>query len=306
MSSVLCVILNWRTAEMTIRATEAALAAMEGIEGGITVVDNDSQDGSFETMSARMADWPRVRVIQSGRNGGYGSGNNVGIRAGLPGGGRPDYVYILNSDAFPEADAIRVLRDHLDRNPATGFAGSFVHGEDGEPHVTAFRFPSILGEFEGAAATGPITRLLKDYVVAPPLPTETGPVPYVAGMSLIMRQEALDRVGLFDETFFLYFEETDLCRRVRNAGYAIDYVVESRVMHIGSVSTGMKRWQRVPRYWFQSRRHYLVKNHGWIYAQMATLAHVAGMGVYGLRVLLQRKKPHNPPYFLRDLVRYSL
>ena len=305
MTTVNCVILNWRTADMTLRACQSAMVAMEGIDGAITIVDNDSQDGSFETMRDAARDWPRVQVIQSGRNGGYGSGNNVGIRAGLPDGSRPDYVYILNSDAFPEPDAIRTLLDHMQANPTLGAAGSKVYGEDGATHHTAFRFPSILSEFEGAASTGPISRLLKRHIVAMPLPTQTGPVPYCAGMSLLMRQSVLDQVGLFDETFFLYFEETDLCRRIQRAGHGIDYVIDSRVMHIGSVSTGMKTWRRVPDYWFKSRRYYFTKNHGWLYAQAATLAHVMGLGVYGLRVVLQRKTHHSPPHFLRDLLRHS-
>ena len=305
MSRVLCVILNWRTPEMTLKAAEAALVAMEGVEGAITLVDNDSQDGSFEAMSAAAAGWPRVRVLQSGRNGGYGAGNNVGIRAGLPDGARPDYVYILNSDAFPAPDAIRALVDYLDANPEVGFAGSHIHGEAGDPHTTAFRFPSIAGEFEGAARTGPISRLLKDSIVAPDLPQVTSRVDWLAGASVLMRQDVLDRIGLFDETFFLYFEETDLCRRAALAGWPTVYVVESRVMHIGSVSTGMKHWQRVPAYWFASRRHYFEKNHGRLYAAGATLAHVAGMGVYGLRVLVQRKPRVTPPHFLRDLLRHS-
>ena len=83
--SVLTVILNWRTADMTLKAAEAAVVAMEGIKGEILIVDNDSQDGSFEAMSAAIEskDWPRVTVLQSGRNGGYGAGNNFGIRAGF-------------------------------------------------------------------------------------------------------------------------------------------------------------------------------------------------------------------------------
>ena len=305
MSRVLCVILNWRTPEMTLRATEAAIAAMEGIEGAITIVDNDSQDGSFEAMTAVAAGWPRVRVLQSGRNGGYGAGNNFGIRAGLPDGTRPDYVYILNSDAFPAGDAIRALVDFLDAHPEVGFAGSHIHGEAGEPHTTAFRFPSIAGEFEGAARTGPISRLLRAWVVAPDLPVVTTRVDWLAGASVLMRRDVLDQVGLFDEAFFLYFEETDLCRRAALAGWPTFYVVESRVMHIGSVSTGMKGWRRVPEYWFRSRRHYFEKNHGRVYAMGATLAHVAGMGVYGLRVLVQRKPRVTPPHFLRDLVKHS-
>lgn len=306
MSTVLCVILNWRTADMTRRATEAALAAMEGVNGAITIVDNDSQDGSFEGLQLAFAGDPHVRVLQSGRNGGYGAGNNVGIRAGLPGGVVPDYVYILNSDAFPAPDAIRVLRDYLDMHPKAGFAGSLIHGDDGHAHTTAFRFPSALGELEGAAQTGPVTRLLHKHVVAPPLPTTTQGVDWLAGASVMMRRTVLDQIGLFDETFFLYYEETDLCRRAAMAGWPAVYVVESRVMHIGSVSTGMKEWRRVPDYWFRSRRYYFEKNHGRAYALVATAAHLTGIAIFLLRVLVGRRKRHWPPYFLRDLVKHSL
>ncbi|MFN4100012.1 MAG: glycosyltransferase family 2 protein [Pararhodobacter sp.] len=306
MSRVLCVILNWRTADMTLKAAQAAMIAMEGIEGAITLVDNDSQDGSFEAMTEAAAGWPRVRVLQAGRNGGFGAGNNHGIRAGLPDGSKPDYVFILNSDAFPEPDAIRVLVDYLDTHPEVGFAGSAIRGDDDVPHVTAFRFPSIASELEGAAQTGPISRLLKGSIVAPPLPAMTTKVDWLAGASVLMRQPLLDQIGLFDETFFLYFEETDLFLRGARAGWTAAYVVESRVVHIGSVSTGMKHWRRVPGYWFASRRHYFEKNHGRLYALAATAAHVLGLGIYGLRVLLQRKEPHAPPYFLRDLLKYSI
>ena len=306
MSTVLCVILNWRTADMTRRSVDSALVAMEGVAGAITIVDNDSGDGSFEALSAAFAGHPRVRVIQSGRNGGYGAGNNVGIRAGLPDGTAPDYVYILNSDAFPAPDAIRVLRDYLDAHPDVGFAGSHIHGPEGEPHNTAFRFPSALGELEGAAKTGPVTRLLRAWVVAPPLPATTRRVDWLAGASVMMRRSVLDRIGLFDETFFLYYEETDLCRRAARAGWPTVYVVESRVMHIGSVSTGMKQWRRVPDYWFRSRRHYFEKNHGRAYAWLATGAHLAGIGIYALRMLGGRRQAHWPPHFLRDLVKHTV
>lgn len=305
MSRVLCVILNWRTAEMTLKAAQSAIVAMEGIEGAITIVDNDSQDGSFEAMRDAARDWPRVRVLQSGHNGGYGAGNNHGIRAGLPDGATPDFVYVLNSDAFPAPGAIRALVDHLEANPGVGFAGSHIHGPEGEPHSTAFRFPSIASEFESAAKTGPISRLLKHAIVAPPLPVVTTPVDWLAGASVLMRQSTLDQIGLFDERFFLYFEETELFRRAAKAGWTAVYVVESRVMHIGSVSTGMKEWRRVPSYWFASRRYYFHKSHGRLYGFAATLAHVAGLGVYGLRVLFQGKPKQTPPHFLRDLVRHS-
>lgn len=310
-SVVLTIILNYKTAEMSLRSAEAALGAMEGIEGEIILVDNDSQDGSFEKMCTHVTSrgWDknnRVRVLQSGHNGGYGSGNNVGIRAKLSSGQTPDYIYVLNSDAFPEKEAIRILRDHLDTHPKTGFVGSYIHGEDDDPHLTSFRFPSIASEFESAIRFGPVTRILAHHVVPIPIPDHSRPVDWLAGASLMMRQNLLDEIGLFDETFFLYFEETDLCRRAAQAGYQTHYLRDSRVMHIGSVSTGMKSWSRVPTYWFDSRLHYFTKNHGALYAAGATLAHLSGGLLHWLRCLITRKNRDVPPFFLTTLAWHDL
>ena len=312
MPSLLTVILNWRTPEMTLRSAEAALAALEGIEGALVIVDNASGDGSFErlTQEAVARGWTtgpqRVRVLQAGRNGGFGAGNNFGIRAGLPDGSPPDYVYLLNSDAFPAKDAIRALLDHLETHPATGLAGSHIHGPEGDPHRTAFRFPSVLSEFEGQVRFGPVSRLLRRHIVAQPIPQATTRVDWLAGASLMMRRSVLDRIGLFDERFFLYFEETDLCRRAALAGWPTDYVVESRVAHIGSASTGMKTWTRIPRFWLDSRLHYFTKNHGSAHALLATLATLAGGTLWRLRLLVQRKDRGDPPRYLRDLAAHHL
>lgn len=307
MARLLTVLLNWRTPQMTLQAAEAALRELDGIAGALVIVDNDSGDGSFETLTAEVAarGWDRgpqaVRVLQTGRNGGFGAGNNFGIRAGLPDGSRPDYVYLLNSDAFPDAGAIRLLLDHLESHPATGFAGSYIHGPEGDPHRTAFRFPSIRGELEAQARFGPISRLLNRWIVAQPIPDATVRVDWLAGASLMMRQSVLDRIGLFDETFFLYFEETDLCRRAARAGWPTDYVRASEVTHIGSASTGMKTWARIPGFWLDSRWHYFVKNHGVAYAVAATLAALIGGAIWRLRALIQRRDRIDPPRYLRDM-----
>ncbi len=312
MPRLLTVILNWRTPAMTLQAAEAALRALEGIEGALVIVDNDSGDGSFEAMAQAVAarGWDhgpqQVRVLQSGHNGGFGAGNNFGIRAGLPDGGRPDFVYILNSDAFPEAGAIRALLDHLAAHPETGFAGSYIHGPDGEPHRTAFRFPSVAGEFEAHLRLGLVSRLLARSIVAQPIPAETTRVDWLAGASLMMRQKVLDQIGLFDETFFLYFEETDLCRRAALAGWPTDYVLASQVTHIGSVSTGMKSWSRIPGFWLDSRWHYFTKNHGTAYAVAATLAALSAGALWRLRLLIQDKDRGDPPRYLRDMAAHHV
>ena len=304
--TILTIVLNYKTAEMTLKAVTAARVAMQGLPGEVVIVDNDSQDGSFEAISAQVTaqSWDDTRVIQSGRNGGYGAGNNVGIRAQFSDGSRPDYVYILNSDAFPKPDAIKVLYDHLNTTPSTGFAGSFIEGEDEVQHTTTFRFPSIWSEFEGAISFGPVSKLLKSYRVPNEL-IRTAPVDWLAGASVMMRQDVLEEIGLFDETFFLYFEETDLCRRAQKAGHRVMFLAESVVTHLGSVSTGMKEWKRVPDYWFDSRWHYFTKNHGRLYAVLATLLRLIGGGLHWLRCKMTGKTHSGAPHFLRTLARHD-
>ena len=309
--TLLTVILNWRTPDMTLRAADAALRAMEGIAGEIVIVDNNSGDGSFDRMTdhARAQGWTagnRLRVISSGRNGGFGAGNNCGMRAGLSDGSSPDYVCLLNSDAFPEPDAIRRLVAFMQDHPGAGIAGSHVRGEDGLPHVTRFRFPTIAGEFEQAIKFGPVTRLLRGSVIPMDLPATPARADWVAGASMILRGSMLDRIGGFDETFFLYFEETDLCLRAARAGWQTWYVPQSRVVHIGSVSTGMKGWTRTPDYWFASRRHYFTKNHGRVYLLGATVMRATGAAVWRLRCALTRRPVGEPRFFLRDLIRQDL
>lgn len=311
MTRILTVLLNYKTAEMTLRAAEAAAQAMQGLNGEITVVDNDSGDGSYEMLrdAIASASWARalpIRVLQSGRNGGFGAGNNVGIRAGLSDGTKPDYVFILNSDAFPKHDAIRILRDYLEATPKAGFAGSYIVGDDGHPHVSAFRFPSALSELENAARTGPITRLLRNHTIHFGVPEATQKVDWLAGAAMMMRQSVLDQIGLFDETFFLYFEETDLSLRAARAGFETHYVRESEVTHIGGVSTGMKGWRRLPGYWLDSRWHYYTKNHGRAYAVLTLVTRWLGWSLWQTRRVLQRKPDSDPDHYMRDLLAHHL
>ncbi|MGH1577972.1 MAG: glycosyltransferase family 2 protein [Planktotalea sp.] len=308
MPSILTIILNYKTAEMTLRSAEAALREMADLDGEIVIVDNASGDGSFEVLQDHVArnDWKRVRVVLSPHNGGFGAGNNIGLRLGLSDGSMPDYFYVLNSDAFPDKGSVSALVSYLEANPSVGFAGSYIHGPDGEPHLTTFRFPSIASELEGAARFGPISRALRNKRVPIDVPDHTRTVDWLAGASLMMRREVLEDIGLFDETFFLYFEETDLCRRAKLAGWPTVFVRESEVTHIGSVSTGMKTWARMPQYWFNSRAHYFRKNHGWLYAVVAVKAHVIGGLLWRARRVLQGKPQADPDRFLRDLIVHDM
>lgn len=309
--TVLTIILNYRTPDLTLQACEAAIREMAGMAGEIIVVDNASGDGSFDILQKAAQDngWineGRLRVLQSGWNGGFGAGMNFGMRAGLTSGEAPDYYYLLNSDAWPEPRAIQLLRDFLRDTPMAGLAGSHIKGPDGITHTTAFRFPSMAGEFEGAARTGMVSRLLKDAIVPLPQPTSETCVDWTAGASLMIKREVIEATGGFDEQFFLYFEETDLCRRAALAGWSTHYLTDSRVVHIGSVSTGMKTWTRTPQYWFDSRMRYLTKNHGVFYTALSTLGVVIAGTLWRLRRLIQRKPQADPDWFLRDLIVHAI
>lgn len=305
---VLVVLLNYKTAQMTADAMQRTRQAMQGIDGDILVVDNDSRDGSFEHLKSEIAlidpadGLTTCSIIQSDHNGGYGFGNNVGIRYGLAD-GNYEYIYIQNSDAFPSDSAILELRKFLDENPSAGFAGSHLHGKDGHPHFTQFRFPSLASEFEGSVNFGPITKILKRYQVPMFDLCEDHPtsVDWIAGASIMIRTQVFEDVGLFDENFFLYFEEVDLCRRARIAGWTTHYIPKSRVVHLGSISTGMGRWQNIPQYWLNSRLYYYEKHFGRLYAALATFLLLFGGSLSRLRHLLGGPTPKGPRGFQRDL-----
>jgi N-acetylglucosaminyl-diphospho-decaprenol L-rhamnosyltransferase len=309
---VLGVIVHYRTPELCVSAIEAGCAALDRVDGPthLVVVDNDSRDGSYELLRGvvKARGWgERVSVWSSGRNGGFGFGNNFAIRRALRSFSPPDYFYLQNPDAFPEPGAVAALLRRMEADPRVGIAGSFLHGTDGAPHRTAFRFPTAASELETYARMGPVTRWLRQHVVATPVPDATVPVDWVAGASMLVRREVFERVGTFDEAFFLYFEETDLCLRARQHGYSTLYVRDSVVEHIGSASTGLRNLAvRKPSYWFDSRRHYFQKHHGRPYLWLANAAVVAGTGLCRLRRAVQGHQADDEPrHFLRDFVARS-
>ncbi len=310
---ILVILLNYKTQKMTADAMHRTRQAMRGLDGDILIVDNDSGDGSFEYLQNELKNLnskdglAQCSIVQSDHNGGYGYGNNVGIRLGLS---RDDYdyFYIQNSDAFPSDDAISHLKDFLDENPTAGFAGSHLHGEDGHPHSAQFRFPSLASELEGSANFGPITKILKRYQVPIlDLPgTKPTQVDWIAGASIMVRKQVFEDVGLFDENYFLYFEEVDLCRRSREKGWTTHYVPLSTVVHLGSVSTGMGTWRRIPQYWLDSRLYYYQKHFGKLYAVLATMLLFVGGSLARFRYLVGGPRHTGPNGFQADLLAHFI
>lgn len=308
---VLAIVVNFRTPDMTLRALQALLPELEAIPTArAVVVDNDSGDGSVERLAdgvREMGAEEHISVIESGHNGGFGFGLNTGVRQALAEPDPPDAIYLLNSDAFPEPGALRELLAFQDAHPEAAIVGSYIHGPDGEPHTTLFRFPTLTGELVANLGIGLVSRLLRRWEVAMPIPSEPLRVDWLAGASMLIRREVFERIGLFDEGFFLYYEETDFCRRAAKAGFETWYVPASSVAHVGGGSTGFKDISR-PRatYWFESRNRYFLRQHGRLYLFAANVSWVLTFITWRVRRRLQGKPDPNPPRLLRDFVRHAL
>ncbi|MCG8591487.1 MAG: glycosyltransferase family 2 protein [Proteobacteria bacterium] len=305
------VVINYRTPELTLAALRSSLRELEGLPGSrVILVDNDSQDGSFEKLQAAVRDLgaeERVHLVASPRNGGFAYGVNQGVRAAAETGPPVDYVYLLNSDAEPDPGALALLVEFLEAHPQAGIAGSHIYGTDGATHDTAFRFHSLPAEFENRLGLGVVSRLLDRWVVSKPVPHTDTRVDWLAGASMLIRRQVFEAIGPFDERYFLYFEEADFCRRAQAAGWATWYVPSSRVQHVGSASTGWTDWsRRRPPYWFESRRHYWLKNHGRLQLWLANALWITGFLLGRAKCWLQRKPYPQPPHFFRDFLRYTL
>lgn len=306
---VVSVTVNFRTAKLALRATEAALADLRPMGGKALLVDNASGDGSPEVLAEAIDErgWAAgAHLLTSEKNVGFGAGNNIAFRHAMTWDDPPEYFYLLNPDACPDPGAIETLVRFMDDNPRVGIAGSLVRHEDGQLRTSAFRFPSVLSELEAGAQLGVVSRLLERWRVPARPPESTCEVDWVSGASVILRRSMLEEIGLFDESFFLYFEETDLCLRAKRAGWQTYYVVEAGAEHIGQVSTGMKdKQKRRPKFWFESRSYYLRKNYGPLKLLAANTAFAGAYSIYAFRTRFLGKEDRDPPRFYRDFLDFN-
>jgi N-acetylglucosaminyl-diphospho-decaprenol L-rhamnosyltransferase len=305
---LLVVTVNYRTAEMLLGALPSTLRDLDGIAARVVIVDNDS--GEYELLRRAVVERgleETVEVVAAGRNGGFGFGNNVAIRQALVAAEPPEYIYLLNPDGYPSPGAIPTLVAFLDSHPDVGIVGSRLVQPDGRRHPSAFRFPSVLGELERGLRLGLVTRMLDRWAVWTLAPTVTRPVDWVSGASAMFRREVFEAVGLFDENFFLYFEETDLCRRAWEVGFSTWYCHDSVVEHVQGVATGITDVKRrVPPYWFASRRYYFLKQGGRRELWLANAAFIASFTLWRLRRRIQQKPDDDPPRLLGDFVRHNV
>lgn len=310
-SRVCVVIVNYRTAELTVECLWSLVGerAAMGDRMNVIVTDCQSQDNSVAWIRAAVTEngWSEwVRVMPLRRNGGFAYGNNEAIREVMGSETPPEYLHLLNPDTVVHPGGVRELVEFLDRNPRVGIAGSRLENPDGSVQPSANRFHSVFGEINTGLRLGVVTRLLSKYEVAPPPPAESCATDWVSGASFMVRSEVFRQVGLLDERYFMYYEETDFCLRAARAGWACWYVPASRVVHLQGQATGGAGGKRVPAYFFDSRRWYFLKNHGRVRAALADAAYAGTYALWRVRRWMQRKPDTDPPRLLSDFIKNSV
>ncbi|HMI28620.1 MAG TPA: glycosyltransferase family 2 protein [Gaiellaceae bacterium] len=240
------------------------LETLRGTTAEIVVLDNASEDGSADAVRERF---PAVRVLAQDFRAGFGANHNTVIRATE---GR--YVYVLNEDTTADDWGFERIVAYLDAHPRVAALGPRLAYPDGRLQDSAWRFPTPLVSTLGLLTVGKLG-----------VKQSGGEVPHlvdwVMGAALVLRREALDEVGLFDEEFFLYSEEVDLQFRLRQAGWDVHYFPAATVVHHESQFSADIPDRRINEMW-RSRHRYWRKHHSVAGARVAALA--TG-GQYALR-----------------------
>jgi len=312
--AVLVVMVNYRSAKLARESLKALADEWANYpQLHVAVVDNASGDGSVELLQEAIAQnhWQEwVTLMPSNKNGGYAYGNNYAIRSALQSENPPAYFMLLNPDTRIYPGAIQSLVDFMESYPQAGLAGSCLEEADGSTFGLAFRFPSLFSELDAGLRLGVISKLLQNWIILRPMSDEAEVVDWLPGASLLIRREVFETVGLMDEAYFLYYEETDFCLQAKRSGWQCWYVPTSRVMHIAGQSTGVTvrtdKPKRLPDYWFESRRRYFLKNHGLLYTAMTDWVWIHAFALWRMRRVVQRKPDTDPPNVLWDFIRNSV
>lgn len=240
----------------TLRACVEPLTAAADLD--VIVIDNASLDGSLETVTDLS-----LRSLSRGENGGFARACNEGWRAGSA-----PFVLFLNPDAIIDEHSLRVLLEAIRADDRIGAAAPKILGLDGSLHHSLRRFPRLCSTYARALFLPRLLPLASwaDEVVRDERAYERPGWPeWASGAGLLVRRSALERLGGFDEAFFLYSEDTDLCRRLREAGFRIRYEPGAVVRHAGGGSGSRSELLPVLAL---SRRLYACKHEGRVVAQL--------------------------------------
>lgn len=312
---VLVSIVNYCSAELVCQMLPDLIHQIDKSKDRIVIVDNQSPDDSFKVLNDFINSFnlnEHVEVVLADKNGGFSYGNNLAIKTAVEKyQTTPEYVWLLNPDTKLLENALLNLFNFFDEYSNAGILGSRLEGEDGELQGSAFRFHTLKSELLSGLRLGITDTLFSKYLVSPKeIPDEPTQVDWLAGASMFVRYSVIEDIGLMDETYFLYYEETDFCLQAHKFGWQSWYVPSSRIIHYVGQSTGVVSGdslrRRRPKYWFQSRQYYLIKNHGIIYTALADLSWGGMFTVHKVLDFIRFKFHNDAKYLWRDFWRNSI
>jgi len=228
------IIVCWNVRAELLNCLRSILANPPGCVYEIIVIDNAGSDG---TADAVRRQFPAVKLIANDENRGFAAANNQGLESA-----RGRYIFFLNPDTIIKNNSIDILLDYMQRNPEVAVCSPRLVFEDGRIQMTVRRYPSytgalhrhtffkVLGIFKPAYNKW----LMKDFSY-----NEVAEVEQVIGAALMVRKEVLDNVGpMDDKNFFMYYEEVDLCYRIKQAGWRVMFVPDAEIIHLAGRSSG--------------------------------------------------------------------
>lgn len=248
-------VVSFNTRELTLQCLKATQLAAAGCDTMFTLVDNGSSDGTVEAVRRAFPAW---KVVVAPENPGYGAALNRAFRLAPA-----EFYLALNADVLLHRDAMRCLRDFLDQHPTCGLVGPSLTYPDGRLQPSAKQFPALafaVGEALWFHSFFPRNRSVRRFYYAEQDLTNRPWVDMVSGAAMLIRAQAFWRIGGFDEGFRLYFEETDLCWRLRSAGFSIARCSEAKAVHWHGASTIQTTVRQVE--YYLSYIRFFRKHHG--------------------------------------------
>jgi N-acetylglucosaminyl-diphospho-decaprenol L-rhamnosyltransferase len=281
------VIVSWNVEALLSACLKAIIKNRGDLKTQITVVDSHSSD---DTVAMVRRDFPQVTLIACSENVGFPKGNNLGIAQAT---GRN--ILLLNPDTEVKGEALQEMVRYLDAHDEVGAVGPTLVNLDGTVQSSRRRFPTLLTAiFESTwlESLAPPALLARYYALDLP-ESETVDVDWVTGACLMVRREVVDRVGPLDEAYFMYSEELDWCRRIKDAGWRVVHLPSARVMHHVGKSSEQAVTQRHINFQ-RAKLRYFRKYHGRSAAAVLRAIllanYVAQIVVEGLKGLVGHKR----------------
>jgi GT2 family glycosyltransferase len=248
MTDLSIIVVSWNTSKLLRQCLVAVTQTTQELDVEVLVVDNASSDGSAAMVRQYF---PKAQLIENSENLGFAMANNQAIRASK---GR--YILLLNSDAFLIEGAAAAMVQFMDLHNEAGIVGANLIYPDGKPQPSHSSLPTLLSDIKSLLGLDKAALWLhsKDRVTNE---IETGTV---SGACLLARRSMLDQIGLFDDEFFMYSEEVDLCFRAQKSGWKVYHLPFARTIHVGSGSSGPTAKRMLMLY--QGKLNYYAKHYG--------------------------------------------